>query len=194
MLPLVENIVKEHGAEIVVATPVAPDGSTADAAVRAVAEKEAQAVLLLAAGSAALAILRSAHDRVRVPMYALSLAGTTALLGQLGQAAQGVAVTQVVPYPSRPTSALTRQFATLMGRTGMALTYDRMWGFLNASILVEVLRRSGSNPTPASILSAIEHMGSIDLGGYRVAFDSDNHNGSRFVEITMIGPDGKYLR
>jgi ABC-type branched-subunit amino acid transport system substrate-binding protein len=194
MMPLVEAIAKEHGAEIVVATPVAPDGSNAAAVVQAAAAKEPQAMLLLAAGNAALAFLRAAHEVIRVPTYALSLAGTTALLEQLGPAAHGLAVTQVVPYPWRETSPLTRQFAAAMTRAGLAPTYDRMWGFLNASILVEVLRRAGPNPTPASIVSAIEHMGSVDVGGYRLAFDAENHHGSRFVEITMIGSNGKYVR
>jgi len=194
MLPVVEAIVKEHGAEIAVATPVAPDGANAAAAVRAVAAKEPQALLLLAAGNAALGFLRAAHDVVRVPMYALSLAGTTALLEQLGPAAHGLAVTQVVPYPWRETTPLTRQFAAAMARAKLAPTYDRMWGFLNASILVEVLRRAGPSPTPAGIAAAIEHMGSVDVGGYRLSFDGENHNGSRYVEITMIGPNGKYVR
>jgi hypothetical protein len=69
-----------------------------------------------------------------------------------------------------------------------------MWGFLNASILVEVLRRAGPNPNSNSIVAAIEHMGSVDLGGYRLSFDSDNHHGSHFVEITMIGMNGQYVR
>jgi ABC-type branched-subunit amino acid transport system substrate-binding protein len=194
MMPLVEAIAKEHGAEIAVSQPVAPDGTNAEAAVRAVAAKEPQAVLLLAAGNAALGFLRAAHEVVRVPVYALSLVGTTALLEALGPAAHGLAVTQVVPYPWRETSPLTRQFAAAMARAKLTPTYDRMWGYLNASILVEVLRRAGPNPTPASIVAAIEHMGSVDVGGYRLAFDAENHHGSRFVEITMIGPSGKYVR
>ena len=81
-----------------------------------------------------------------------------------------------------------------MTRAQLAPSYDRMWGFLNATILVEVLRRAGPNPTPVGIVGAIEHMGNVDLGGYRLAFDGDNHNGSRFVEITMIGANGRYVR
>jgi ABC-type branched-subunit amino acid transport system substrate-binding protein len=194
MVPLVGQIAKEHGSTIALSAPVAPDGSNADTASRAVAAAEPQAILLLAAGGAVLGFMKSAHDMVRVPIYSLSLAGTTALLDRLGPSARGLAITQVVPYPWHPTQPLTRQFAAVMDRAGLAPTYDRMWGFLNASILVEVLRRAGSNPSPASIVAAIEHMGAVDLGGYRVAFDADNHHGSHFVEITMIGSTGQYVR
>jgi ABC-type branched-subunit amino acid transport system substrate-binding protein len=194
MVPLVGEIAKEHGSTIAVSTPIAPDGSNAEVAVHAVAGAEPQALLLLAAGGAVLGFMKAARDVVRVPVYGLSLAGSTALLDRLGPAARGFAITQVVPYPWRQTSALTRQFAAVMDKAGLAQTYDRMWGFLNASILVEVLRRTGPNPTSTTILAAIERMGSVDLGGYRLSFDGENHNGSHFVEITMIGSSGQYVR
>ena len=129
-----------------------------------------------------------------MPVYALSLAGTAAMLNLLGDSARGVAVTQVVPYPMRQTTPLTRQFGAAMTKARLAPTYDRMWGYLNASILVEVLRRAGPNPTPASIVSTMERMGTVDIGGYRLNFDSDNHHGSNFVEITMVGTGGQYVR
>jgi ABC-type branched-subunit amino acid transport system substrate-binding protein len=194
MVPLVGEIAKEHGSTIAVSTPVAPDGSNAEVAVHAVAGAEPQALLLLAAGGAVLGFMKAARDVVRVPVYGLSLAGSTALLDRLGPAARGFAITQVVPYPWRQTTALTRQFAAVMDKAGLAETYDRMWGFLNASILVEVLRRAGPNPTSTTILAGIERMGSVDLGGYRLSFDGENHNGSHFVEITMIGSNGQYVR
>jgi ABC-type branched-subunit amino acid transport system substrate-binding protein len=194
MVPLVEAIAREHGAEITVSVPVSPDGSNAEGAARLAAARQPQAMLLLAAGRAALGFLRAAHEVLHVPTYALSLAGTTSLLSELGPAAHGLAVTQVVPYPWRETSALTRQFTTAMARSGLAPSYDRMWGYLNASILVEVLRRAGPNPTPATLFQALEHLGALDIGGFRLHFDGDDHQGSHFVEITMIGPNGKYLR
>jgi ABC-type branched-subunit amino acid transport system substrate-binding protein len=194
MVPLVEGIAKAHGSGVVVATPVSPDGSNAEAAARTVSGHEPQAILLLAAGNAVLGFMKAIREVSHVPIYGLSLAGTTALLDRLGPAAHGLALTQVVPYPWRPTTPLVRQFSAAMTRAQLAPSYDRMWGFLNATILVEVLRRAGPNPTPVGIVGAIEHMGNVDLGGYRLAFDGDNHNGSRFVEITMIGANGRYVR
>ena len=81
-----------------------------------------------------------------------------------------------------------------MRRAGLAPTYDRLWGYLNASILVEVLRLAGTAPSPATILAAVEHMSHADIGGYRLSFDPAHHNGSRFVDITMVGADGHYIR
>jgi branched-chain amino acid transport system substrate-binding protein len=194
MLPLVKAIAKEHNASLTVSTPVEPDGSNAQAAAQAVGATQPQAILLLAAGAAALGFMKVARDVARAPVYTLSLAGTTSLLDRLGPAAHGLAVTQIVPYPGRQTSSLTRQFAAAMQKARLAPTYDRMWGYLNASILAEVLRRAGPEPTPAGIIYAIERMNNVDLGGYRLSFDATNHHGSRFVEITMVGPKGEYIR
>ena len=46
-----------------------------------------------------------------------------------------------------------------------------MWGYLNASILVEVLKRSGPKPTPAGIAAAIERMADVDIGGFRLGYE-----------------------
>jgi branched-chain amino acid transport system substrate-binding protein len=194
MVSVVEAIAKRYGASIVAATPLRVDGSNAAQAAKALAAAQPQAVLLLAAGGAVLGFLKESKTVLHVPVYALSIAGTAAMLDKLGTAARGMAVTQVVPYPMRQTTPLTRQFGAAMSKAALAPTYDRMWGFLNASILVEVLRRAGANPTPATIVSTIEHMGTVDMGGYHLNFNSDHHHGSSFVEITMVGTGGQYVR
>ena len=194
MLPQVADIAKAHGATIACAAPVSPDGSNAPACAQAIGASQPNAVLLLAAGNAVLAFMREVRRATRVPVYALSLAGTTALVDQLGEAARGLAVTQVVPYPTSESSPLTQAFGQAMRRAGLAPTYDRLWGYLNASILVEVLRQAGPAPSPATILATIEHMAHADIGGYRLSFDAAHHNGSRFVDITMLGADGHYIR
>jgi hypothetical protein len=37
-------------------------------------------------------------------------------------------------------------------------------------------------------------MQQYDLGGYRIDYSPDNHNGSRFVDLTVIGAKGRVLR
>jgi branched-chain amino acid transport system substrate-binding protein len=193
MVSVVEAIAKRYGASIVASAPLRADGANGAAAARTLAAAQPQSVLLLAAGGAVLGFLKEGRAALRVPVYALSLAGTAAMLELLGSLAHGLAVTQIVPYPMRRTTALTRQFGAAMSKAGLAPTYDRMWGYLNACILVEVLRRAGPNPTPAGIVSTIERMGAVDIGGYQLNFDSNHHHGSSFVEITMVSAGG-YVR
>jgi branched-chain amino acid transport system substrate-binding protein len=194
MLPQIEAVVAQFQATAVIKQPIEPDGSNAKAASAAVTAAEPQAILLLATGAAVLGFMKARPDDARVPIYALSLAGSTALLEQLGPKARGMAFTQVVPFPTRQTTSLSRRFTTAMAAAKLAPTYDRMWGYLNASILVEVLKRSGPKPTSAGIAAAIERMTDVDIGGFRVGYSGQKHHGSRFVEITMVDHSGKFVR
>jgi len=194
MRPLVEAAVQQHQGSLVVTVAVEPDGSNALEAAQNVAAKAPEAILLLAAGAAMLGFMKSLPASARVSIYALSLAGTTALLEQIGPAARGMAFTQIVPYPQRQTSPLTRSFAAAMAKARLAPTYDRMWGYLNASVLAETLRRAGPNPNPATVYAALEKMNDVDLGGYRLSYGPTHHHGSSFVEITVIDQNGRFMR
>ncbi|MGY4831025.1 ABC transporter substrate-binding protein [Sphaerotilaceae bacterium SBD11-9] len=194
MQPIVEALVKEQGSELVCTVPAEPDGSNGPAAVQTVSAQKPHAILLLVAGAALLSFMKALPVEGRVPVYALSLAGSTAAIEQMGPAARGMAFTQVVPYPARPASALTRRFATLMGKAQLAPTYERLWGFLNASVLVEVLRRAPPNPASAQVVATLDHGGEIDLGGYRLSYGAQRHHGSNFVDITMVDGNGKFIR
>ncbi|NML44370.1 ABC transporter substrate-binding protein [Ramlibacter sp. G-1-2-2] len=194
MLPHVQAVAEERKAQVIATVPLKPDGSNAKEAAAAVNQADPQGILLLAAGAAVLGFMRARTADARVPVYALSLAGTTSLVEQLGSAARGMAFTQIVPYPLRQTTPLSRHFGAAMQAAKLAPTYDRMWGYLNASILVEVLRRTGGKPSPATMLAAVEKMSDVDIGGYRVNYGPQKRHGSSFVEITMVDGSGKFVR
>jgi branched-chain amino acid transport system substrate-binding protein len=194
MLPQVEAVAAEYQVTLAAKVAVEPDGSNAVAATAAVAQAEPQTVLLLAGGAAVIGFMKALPATARVPVYALSLAGTTALMHQLGPVARGMAFTQVVPFPMRQVTPLTRRFGAAVSAAGLAPTYDRMWGFLNATILVEVLRRAGAKPSPAAVQAALEKLTELDVGGYRLSYGGQQRHGSRFVEITMVDAGGKFIR
>jgi branched-chain amino acid transport system substrate-binding protein len=194
MRPLVEAAVRQRDGSLVATVALAPDGSNAAESAQAIAARAPEAILLLAGGAPVLGFMKSLPASSRVAVYALSLAGTTSLLEQIGPAARGMAFTQVVPYPLRQTTPLTRRFTAAMTKAGLAPTYDRMWGYLNASVLAEALRRAGPNPNPAAVYSALEKMSDVDIGGYRLAFGPNRHHGSSFVEITVVDHNGRFVR
>ena len=43
-------------------------------------------------------------------------------------------------------------------------------------------------------LVGIEKMSDVDLGGFFVSYSPTNHAGSKFVDLTIIGRNGKFLR
>ena len=161
--PLAEAGVKQHQASLVVSVALEQDGSNAAQAAQTVAAPGPEAILLLGAGAAVVGFMKALPASARVTVYALSFA--TGLVERIGPAARGMAITQVVPYPLRQTTPLTRRFAAAMAKAGLAPTYDRMWGYLNASVLAETLRRAGANPTPAVVYSTLEKMTDVESAG-----------------------------
>lgn len=69
-----------------------------------------------------------------------------------------------------------------------------MESFIAAKILVEAIRRAGGDPTRRKIMAQLEKMKTYDAGGFKVGFSPQNRVGSKFVEVTVIGPDGKLIR
>jgi len=112
----------------------------------------------------------------------------------MGEDARGLAITQTVPYPWRETTAIARDFNNAARREQLPVTYEAMLGYVNARVLVEGLKRSGKAPTPEAVIRGFESMTKVDLGGYEVAYGPKKHHGSAFVEITIVGPDGKFIR
>jgi branched-chain amino acid transport system substrate-binding protein len=61
-------------------------------------------------------------------------------------------------------------------------------------VLVEGLRRAGRNLTREGFIQALESMRKLDLGGLMVDYNPNDRTGSEFVELTMIGRDGRFIR
>jgi len=66
-----------------------------------------------------------------------------------------------------------------------------MEGFIAGKVIIEAVRRQGAKPTREGTASALDAMQGYDLGGYLVGFRPDMHNGSRFVELTIVSSTGR---
>lgn len=194
MLPVAEQVIQEHGATLVGKQALEATGANAAEVAKALAAHRPKAVLLMAFGPSTVAFVKAARKLIGVPVYALSITNVAALLQAMGEDARGLAITQTVPYPWRETSGITRDFNTAARREQLPVTYEAMLGYVNARVLVEGLKRSGKAPTPDAVIRGFESMTKVDLGGYEVSYGPKKHHGSAFVEITIVGPDGKFIR
>jgi ABC-type branched-subunit amino acid transport system substrate-binding protein len=194
MQPVVEKVVAAQGATLVHRQPLEVDGSNAEAAARALAAKQPKAVLMMAFGPSTVAFVRAAKRLLGVPVYTLSVANVASLIKAMGDDARGLAITQSVPYPWRETTRLTRDFNNAARKAGLVTDYELWIGYLNTRVLIEGLKRSGRNLSPETLTRALESMSNVDIGGYEVDYSPSRHHGSKFVEITIVGPEGKFLR
>jgi ABC-type branched-subunit amino acid transport system substrate-binding protein len=107
---------------------------------------------------------------------------------------QGVAIAQVTPSPYKISSRITKEFNDLLAKTPKAdepASYSMMEGFIAAKVIVEAVRRQGARPTREGMVQALDSLDDFNLGGYVVSFRPNQHNGSRFVDLTIVSPEGR---
>src|SRR6185503_4660460 len=107
----------------------------------------------------------------------------------------GVAISQVVPFPWGLSVPVVKEYQQLSKKAGFTdYNFSAMEGFLTAKVMVEGLKRAGKNLTREGLVDALEHMNDVDLGGFFISYSPKNHAGSKFVDLTIIARDGKFLR
>jgi branched-chain amino acid transport system substrate-binding protein len=192
--PLAEKIIMAEGGTVVASRALANTGADAVAVAQSLAAFQPQGIIMLVAGPAVVAYVKANRSTLAVPIYTLSLSVNIAVLNALGDDARGLAISRATPYPWNGITPLPKAFAAQMQRVGKPLDYDHYVGYINGRILIEGLRKAGSNITSESLTLGMEKLNKIDLGGYRLNYDAQNHHGSNFVEITIVGPGGKFIR
>lgn len=110
------------------------------------------------------------------------------------EGARGVGIAQTYPNPNGRTLPVHRDFQAAMKASFPQLeqyTSFHLEGYLSARTVAEALKRNtDKEPTAAGLAKTLRSMGEIDFGGFRVNFSKGNV-GSAFVDIAVIGSDGK---
>jgi len=165
-------------------------------AVQTIAKADAQAVVMISAYKSCAAFIREMKKAGAHPQFMnVSFVGSRALASELGDSGRGVGISQVVPFPWNLGAPIVREYQKNVAvGTGEDFTFGSLEGYIAARVFVEGLRRAGREPTRESFISALETMRDYDLGGFNVTYTPTDHNGSRFVDLTVIGRDGKILR
>lgn len=166
-------------------------------ALAAIMPKRPEAVVQIGAYKACAAFIREARKQgFSGNFYNVSFVGTQALVDELGADARGVVISQVMPFPYAPLTALAAEYlaAIRASKSPPAPNYSGMEGYVAAKVFAEGLRRAGKNPTRDSFIQGIESLQALDQGGFNVDFSSKKHVGSQFVELTRLTGDGKVRR
>jgi branched-chain amino acid transport system substrate-binding protein len=165
-------------------------------AVAAVAKAEPQAVVMVTLLDAGVAFIQQMKKTGRSPVFlTLSNNSSNAFIKNLGEDGWGVAVSQVSPYPFSGTMPITKEFLDLVkGSKDVTASYSSMEGFISAKVLVEGLRRAGPKPTREKLIAGLESMNRYDMGGVDVTYGPELRTGTTYIDITIIGKNGKFVR
>ncbi|MBA3595010.1 MAG: ABC transporter substrate-binding protein [Polaromonas sp.] len=176
---------------------VEDNASDAGSAATKLAESNPEAVLVGLAGKPTIEFVKAIRSlRKGLPLYALSIMGSSATIKSLGDDATGIAISQVMPLPTNTTVPVVREFQEAWKATGaqQGASHLALEGYVNARVFVEVLRRAGRGLTRSSFIENAWGLKRYDLGGFEIGFSEPGKNASRFVELTLVGRDGRFIR
>lgn len=129
------------------------------------------------------------------PVYAMSYVPPEAILEKVSlDQAVGVGIAQVLPDGNASKLQLTRDFRASMNKAGKqdGFTSAHMMGYVTARIAVEAIRRAGPNPSSAKVAATLRTL-RMDLGGYAVNFTNGENVASEWVDIGVLGRNGRLM-
>ena len=156
------------------------------------------AVVQISAYKSSAALIRQTRaNAYGGQFFNVSFVGSKALSEELGDAGTGVTISQVVPFPYTHSSplAIVREYQQRMTEAGHKdFDFSSMEGFLAAKVFTEGLRRAGKTPTRESLITGLESMREVDLGGFIVNYGPKDHEASRYIDLTIIGRGARFVR
>lgn len=191
----VERAVKSRGLSLVASGSVERNGIDVAKAVRDISVAQPQAVVMMAAYSGSVAFIREMQELDSPPwLWNTSFVGSQVLARELEDRGRGIQISQVVPFPWKANNLLVQAYHKVLADVKGEPGFGSLEGYIAAKVVVEALRKAGGNPTRASFVKAMESLQPYDLGGYTVRFSPANHNGSTYVDLTMITNGQKFVR
>jgi len=162
--------------------------------VKKISDSGAEAVVMIGTYDPCAKFIRVSRDRGFTPLFFnVSFVGAEELARKLGNAGEGVIVTQVVPPPEMISGAhLLRGAKEYARRLKQYYPQDKpnfvgLEGYINAIVLVDGLKRAGVYLTREKFIDAIETITDFDLGiANKVSFSSTDHQGLERVYFTKI--------
>ena len=162
------------------------------AAVRTIVAAKPEAVVQISAYKSCAAYIREARKAGSgAQFFNVSFVGTAALANELGADARGVVVSQVMPFPFAAVTPLSAEFIKAATASKVDLNYSSMEGYVAAKVFVEALRRAGNNPSREALITGMESLRELNLGGFFVDFSPTKHAGSSYVDLTILTSDGR---
>ena len=166
-------------------------------AAKTIAKTSPDAIIMVSAYKSCAAFIREMNKTGLRPDYLnVSFVGSDALAQELGPDGHGVYISQVVPYPWDSGFAVAKEFTALAKKNAPDLkpSFNNIEGYIAAKILVEGMRRVGTDLTRETLIKALESFKDVDVGNFQLTFSPTNHSGSDYVGLTVIiGTSGSFM-
>ncbi|HSI55450.1 MAG: ABC transporter substrate-binding protein [Ramlibacter sp.] len=194
VLGQVKEAVQKQGLQFMGSAAIAPDGSNAVEAGKAVAAQQAQATIMFITGPAGAAFIQSALANGSAPaFYGMSILAGDVTARLLGDQSKGLAISQVTPYPWDAANVDANQYRKACEKAQVPVGYHSYEGYIAGRVMVDALKQCGRDLTRVRLHAALKAL-KTRVGGIDIDFNGGQHTGSRFVELVRVRPDGKFVR
>lgn len=192
----VERALKKRNLPIVETATVERNSVDVGKAVQKLLPRRPDAIVQISAYASCSAYIKEMRKAgYNGQFYNVSFVGSQALADALGKEGPGVVISQVVPFPWHASVPVVAEYAKVMHKAGIQdLNFSSLEGFIAAKVFAEGLRRAGHGLTRERLIAALEtiNTSNYDVGGFDVNFLPGNHNGSKYVDMTVITKDAKF--
>jgi ABC-type branched-subunit amino acid transport system substrate-binding protein len=191
----VERALKKRNLELTARGTVERNTVDVAKAVGDIRKADPQAVVMISAYKSCAAFIKEMKKvGANATFWNVSFVGSKALAKELDREGRGVQISQVVPFPWDSSVPVVKEYRALLAEAKGEPGFGTLEGFIAAKVMVEGLRRAGKGLTRESFIKAMESINPYDAGGFKVSYGPDNHSGSRFVDLTIISKDQKFVR
>ncbi|MCB1917250.1 MAG: ABC transporter substrate-binding protein [Rhodocyclaceae bacterium] len=190
----VERAMKAKGMNLVATGTVERNTTEVAAAVASIHAAQPDIVVMISAYKSCAAFIKAMRAAGSfASFYNVSFVGSRQLADELGPQGVGVGISQVMPFPWNETLPVVREYRKLLAVIDGDPSFTSLEGFIVAKIMVEGLQRAGRDLDRNRLMTALESLREFDTGGFIVDFGPRDHSGSGFVELTIIGRNGRFL-
>jgi branched-chain amino acid transport system substrate-binding protein len=184
----------ELGQQVVLPIAIKPDTTDAqiDEAVAAMQKAKVNVLLHNVSGKIFVKLVQKAKAKGLTTLFMGVNQESFEIAKTLGKDADGIVFAQVVPSPWQRKIELAREYQDAAAKANVTLSYGSLEGFMTAKALVKALRANGKTLTRASFVKTLQ-TNTFDLGGVFTKYTTGDHEGSKFVDLSLRARDGLFM-
>jgi branched-chain amino acid transport system substrate-binding protein len=192
----VQRALKKRNVPLMATATVERNSVDVSAAVSKLLAKRPDSIIEVTAYTSSAAFIKQMRKSGYTGQFQnVSFVGSQALANELGPDGPGVGISQVVPFPWRQSNSIVAEYTKALKKAGVTdANFSSLEGYIAAKVFAEGVRRAGPDLTREKFIAALEtvNLASYDIG-FPVNFSPTNHNGSSFVDMTVITKNEKFL-
>ena len=192
----VQRALTKRGLAMVDSAPVERNSRNVAPAAQKLLAKRPDAIIQVSTYEASAALVRQMRAAGYTGQFHnVSFVGSQPLASALGADGPGVGISQVVPFPWKPSNPIVAEYTRELKKAGKdEPNFSSLEGYIAAKVFVEGLRRAGPDLTREKFIAALETitLKNYDIG-FPVEFSPTRHTGSAFVDMTVITKNEKFI-